>query len=155
MADDSTTVRRRQIAERMGVLAQLVRTKGRIQAILHANLIPKYDGHLGSAGRKWLAQNWGAFGSKPAVAMGYLDIDALPSVFVLNAKEVVLFERASTAFREVTGGQFPDAMDDLAEAGRCLAFNRNTAAVFHLMRAMEFILRKVVAEAGGDILNKV
>lgn len=57
VADDSTTVRRRQIAERMGVLAQLVRTKGRIQAILHANLIPKYDGHLfGSAGRKWLAQ---------------------------------------------------------------------------------------------------
>lgn len=41
----------------MGVLAQLVRTKGRIQAILHANLIPKYDLHLfGSAGRKWLAQ---------------------------------------------------------------------------------------------------
>ena len=57
MADDGTIVRRRQIAERMGVLAQLVRTKGRIQAILHANLIPKYDGHLfGPEGRKWLAQ---------------------------------------------------------------------------------------------------
>lgn len=55
VADDTTTVRRRQIAERMGVLAQLVRTKGRIQAILHANLIPKYDGHLfGPEGRKWL-----------------------------------------------------------------------------------------------------
>lgn len=55
MADDKTTVRRRQIAERMGVLAQLVRTKERIQAILHANLIPKYDGHLfGPEGRKWL-----------------------------------------------------------------------------------------------------
>lgn len=35
VADDTTTIRRRQIAERMGVLAQLVRTKGRIQAILH------------------------------------------------------------------------------------------------------------------------
>ncbi|MCJ9672810.1 MULTISPECIES: hypothetical protein [unclassified Neorhizobium] len=57
VADDNTIVRRRQIAERMGVLAQLVRTKGRIQAILHANLIPKYDGHLfGPEGRKWLAQ---------------------------------------------------------------------------------------------------
>jgi transposase len=41
----------------MGVLAQLVRTKGRIQAILHANLIPRYEGHLfGPAGRKWLAR---------------------------------------------------------------------------------------------------
>lgn len=45
------------MAERMGVLAQLVRTKGRIQAILHANLIPKYEGHLfGPEGLKWLAQ---------------------------------------------------------------------------------------------------
>jgi transposase len=57
VADDKTTVRRRQIAERMGVLAQLVRTKGRIQAILHANLIPKYEGHLfGPEGRKWLTR---------------------------------------------------------------------------------------------------
>lgn len=56
VADDTTVVRRRQIAERMGVLAQLVRTKGRIQAILHANLIPKYEGHVfGPSGCKWLA----------------------------------------------------------------------------------------------------
>lgn len=56
VADDTTVARRRQIAERMGVLAQLVRTKGRIQAILHANLIPKYEGHVfGPSGRKWLA----------------------------------------------------------------------------------------------------
>jgi transposase len=40
----------------MGVLEQVVRTKGRIQAILHANLIPKYSGRLfGKAGKKWLA----------------------------------------------------------------------------------------------------
>ena len=53
--DEVTLIRRRQIAERMGVLAQLVRTKGRIQALLHANLIPQYKGHLfGPAGRRWL-----------------------------------------------------------------------------------------------------
>jgi transposase len=34
----------------------VVRTKGRIHAILHANLIPKYAGNLfGKAGRKWLS----------------------------------------------------------------------------------------------------
>lgn len=55
IADDETQRRRRQISERMAVLDQLVRLKGRLQAILHANLIPKYDGHLfGKAGRKWL-----------------------------------------------------------------------------------------------------
>jgi transposase len=55
VADEETLNRRRQIAERMGVLEQLVRLKGRIQAILHSNLIPKYSGHLfGKTGRKWL-----------------------------------------------------------------------------------------------------
>lgn len=55
VADEGTLDRRRQVAERMGVLDQLVRTKGRIQAVLHSNLIPKYNGHLfGKAGRAWL-----------------------------------------------------------------------------------------------------
>jgi transposase len=55
VADEDTMNRRRLIAERMGVLEQVVRTKGRIQAVLHSNLIPKYNGHLfGKAGRKWL-----------------------------------------------------------------------------------------------------
>ena len=53
--DEDTLARRRLVAERMGVLAQLVRTKGRIQALLHANLIPQYKGHLfGPTGRRWL-----------------------------------------------------------------------------------------------------
>jgi transposase len=43
-ADEETLFRRRQTAERMGVLEQSVRLKGRIHAILHANLIPKYRG---------------------------------------------------------------------------------------------------------------
>ena len=41
VADDNTQRQRRQTVERMGVLEQVVRTKGRIHAILHANLIPK------------------------------------------------------------------------------------------------------------------
>ncbi|MDP3410159.1 IS110 family transposase [Bosea sp. (in: a-proteobacteria)] len=55
VADEDTLSRRRRIAERMGVLEQVVRTKGRIQAILNSNLIPRYSGHLfGKAGRNWL-----------------------------------------------------------------------------------------------------
>ncbi len=46
VADDDTQRRRCQTAERMGTLEQMVRTKGRIHAILHANLVPKYAGHL-------------------------------------------------------------------------------------------------------------
>jgi hypothetical protein len=56
VADDNTQRQRRQTAERMGVLEQMVRTKGRIHAILHAHLIPTYSGHLfGKAGKRWLA----------------------------------------------------------------------------------------------------
>jgi transposase len=55
VADDETLRRRRQIAERMGVLEQTVRLKGRIQSVLNANLIPRYRGHLfGRVGQQWL-----------------------------------------------------------------------------------------------------
>lgn len=55
VADEDTYSRRRQIAERSGVLAQVVRIKGRMKAILHANLILPYKGHLfGKAGQRWL-----------------------------------------------------------------------------------------------------
>jgi hypothetical protein len=37
--------------------------------------------------------------------------------------------------------QFPTARDDIEEAGKCLAFGRGTACVFHLMRIMEVGLR--------------
>ncbi|MGO8909596.1 MAG: hypothetical protein ACLQDM_09785 [Bradyrhizobium sp.] len=37
--------------------------------------------------------------------------------------------------------QFSSASREITEAGRCLALNRNTASVFHLMRVMEIGLR--------------
>lgn len=56
-ADEDTVRRRRQAAERMGLLEETVRLKSRIHAILHANLVPKYKGALfGSAGQRWLAK---------------------------------------------------------------------------------------------------
>lgn len=37
-----------------------------------------------------------------------------------------------------TRKKFPSASYDVEEAGRCIALERSTAAVFHLMRALEF-----------------
>ncbi|UFW51418.1 MULTISPECIES: hypothetical protein [Bradyrhizobium] len=55
VADEDTYSRRRQMAERAGVLAQIIRIKGRMKAILHANLIPPYKGYLfGKRGQHWL-----------------------------------------------------------------------------------------------------
>ncbi len=57
VADDDTVRRRRQAAERVGLLDETVRLKSRIHAVLHANLVPKYKGELfGPAGRRWLAK---------------------------------------------------------------------------------------------------
>lgn len=43
---------------------------------------------------------------------------------------------------------FPSAVPDIREAGNCLAADCNTAAVFHLMRAVEWGLRALAADLG-------
>lgn len=44
-------------------------------------------------------------------------------------------------FGDLVCSAFPDAKTDIKEAGNCMAADLHTAAVFHLMRAMEFGLR--------------
>jgi len=56
-ADDETLALRRLVSERTAVVRSIRRSKSRVQAVLHANLIPKYIGHLfGKGGRRWLAK---------------------------------------------------------------------------------------------------
>src|SRR5271168_515411 len=55
MPDEETETRRRVVAERTQLIAQITRLKNRIQSVLHANLIPPYKGILFSQrGRTWL-----------------------------------------------------------------------------------------------------
>lgn len=54
-ADDETLHLRRLVSERDATVRSIRRVKSRVQAILHANLVPKYAGHLfGKGDRKWL-----------------------------------------------------------------------------------------------------
>jgi transposase len=56
-ADDDTLALRRLVSERVAVVRSIRRAKSRVHAVLHANLIPKYIGHLfGKGGRRWLAK---------------------------------------------------------------------------------------------------
>lgn len=56
-ADDETLHLRRLVSERDATVRSIRRVKSRVQAILHANLVPKYAGHLfGKGGRKWLTK---------------------------------------------------------------------------------------------------
>ena len=49
---------------------------------------------------------------------------------------------------------FPSATFDIREAGNCLAATNNTAAVFHLMRAVEWALRALCVDLGFRRVRK-
>ncbi len=56
-ADDATQNLRRLVSERAALVRSVRRVKSRVQAVLHANLVPKYAGHLfGKGGQRWLAK---------------------------------------------------------------------------------------------------
>ena len=57
VADDATLNLRRLVSERAAAVRTIRRLKSRVQAVLHANLVPKYAGHLfGKGGRQWLSK---------------------------------------------------------------------------------------------------
>jgi len=57
-------------------------------------------------------------------------------LFLLDRHDVSLFQAAEPFGPKVTA-KFPLAAEDVAEAAKCIAMQRPTASVFHLMRAME------------------
>lgn len=71
-----------------------------------------------------------------AVADGYFVTDKAP----YNA--LSLISNGATLFPESTVSKVPIAMQDLENAGRCLAFELSTAAGFHIMRALEAVVRR-------------
>lgn len=56
-------------------------------------------------------------------------------------------------FGDAVAAAFPAAAADIEEAGNCYATGRNTAAVFHLMRAMEVALRALGRDVGASEHN--
>jgi hypothetical protein len=56
--------------------------------------------------------------------------------------------------REAVAQAFPSAVPDLKEAGTCFALNRNTACVFHIIRAMEIALRALAKCSGVKVKGK-
>lgn len=79
----------------------------------------------------------------------------------LNRRRFVIVSLAQHAFvnNDVLFGEdvtnaFPSASNDLREAGNCLAVECNTAAVFHLMRAVECGLRALGAHLGFKKIGK-
>lgn len=79
--------------------------------------------------------------------------DALkkPSFLVLNAQERELFEPADPLFGQGVHDNFSSSRYDIAEAGKCMALERWTAAVLHLMRALEPALLALQTEVQASV----
>lgn len=91
--------------------------------------------------------------------------DQAVKTHVTHAREAILADLKKTKFLSISAGRadfvdnpkvlgdavlkaFPKAGPDIAEAGNCLAAECNTAAVFHLMRVVEWGLRALCVHLG-------
>jgi len=66
----------------------------------------------------------------------------------LPSENVPLYRQKEPLFGATVEAKFPEMSEDISEAGKCLALNRSTATVFHLMRAMEIGVQRFGAKLG-------
>lgn len=76
------------------------------------------------------------------------------SLFALEQGASEYYERGGAAFGDVVQGKFPELAFDLDEAAKCLALDRHTACVFHLMRAMELSVRSLAVQLRATVTDK-
>lgn len=69
---------------------------------------------------------------------------SLRQVYMLDPS-VAQWYSATSPFGDTVTTAFPSAADDIVEAGKCFALNRNTACVFHCMRATEVALKALAS----------
>jgi len=71
-------------------------------------------------------------------------LDELNDRFFLSisAEDVKHYRQSEPLFGKDVEAKFPEMSEDIAEAGKCLALERPTAAVFHLMRTMEIAVQR-------------
>ena len=58
------------------------------------------------------------------------------------------YEQREPIFGQVVADKYPSVAYDIAEAGKCLALDRSTACVFHLMRTLESGLKSLSRALG-------
>jgi hypothetical protein len=65
--------------------------------------------------------------------------------FNVPPEKAKYYNPAGPLFGSAVDDKFPTANYDISEAGKCVALNRNTAAVCHLMRVLEIGLRALAS----------
>jgi hypothetical protein len=67
----------------------------------------------------------------------------------LGYETALLIEQAEELIPESIRKEIPEAIPDLQQAGKCIAFDIPTAAGFHIVRATEAVIRKYYSAAIG------
>ena len=67
-------------------------------------------------------------------------------IFMFIPKDEAPYFQNERIFGEEVAVKFPQASEDIAEAGNCLAMGRYTACIFHLMRVVEYGLRALAKD---------
>ena len=81
------------------------------------------------------------------------EFDKLKFIYIESAR--TQFIDRDDLFGDEVKDKFPSAMKDLRDAGNCLACDCNTAAVFHLMRVVEWGLRAFCGHLGfTEVIEK-
>jgi hypothetical protein len=63
--------------------------------------------------------------------------------FSMSKQDAEFWLQNEPLFGADVASKFPNAVEDIAESGKCLAVSRFTASVFHLMRVMEHLLQEL------------
>jgi hypothetical protein len=86
------------------------------------------------------------------------DLESCKYVAIDSSKEQ--FFSNENLFGDKVADKFPASCEDISEAGKCFALSRYTAAVFHLMRAMEHAIHILgsthdvtIADKNGNSLS--
>lgn len=136
MPDEATETLRRLVAQRTQVVQQMTRIKNRLHSILHANLIPPFQGELFSvAGRVWLETQPLAADERIAIRRYLADLDQRAAD--LDALDAALAERAMKDERArrlmtLSGVHVTVAMGLLAAIGDITRFASSEKLVSYL-----------------------
>ena len=87
-------------------------------------------------------------------------------IFFVPFGRVKYLPSSNPLFGDLVQSSFPEMTADIEDAGFCLCFGRWTAAVYHLMRVMEFALnrlgkklkipqKEIQGKTWGEILNRI
>jgi hypothetical protein len=80
--------------------------------------------------------------------------DELGNIMFYHVTHKTYYDVAGIFGNEVYD-KFPAMQEDISEAGKCIAFDRPTAAVFHLMRVMEIGVQSFGTKLGVTLANEM